>query len=126
MARSVNFSQSVRRRRKESASAATRGRHVRAASAQRAKPFGISASILARIAWPKTGAAPSVEMPMTSGERLTIAPKEKSQKAGRSMTLTGTPAARAAAANRAASASSAHSATAIAAPAQSAAVHERS
>ena len=32
---------------------------------------------------------------MTSGERLTIAPKEKSQNAGLSMTLTGTPAARA-------------------------------
>ena len=38
MARSVNFSQSVRRRRKGSASAAMRGRHERAASAQRAKP----------------------------------------------------------------------------------------
>ena len=40
---------------------------------------------------------------MTSGERLTIAPKEKSQNAGLSITLTGTPAARAAAANAAAS-----------------------
>ena len=121
-ARSVNLSQKLRRPRNGSASACTRGRQARAASAQRAKPFGISASILARIAWPNTGEAPSVEMPMTSGERLTMAPKEKSQNAGRSMTLTGTPAARAAAANCAASSSSAQSATAMAAPAKSSGV----
>src|SRR6266567_3372868 len=42
-----------------------RGRHVRAASAQREKPLGIRASSLARMAWPNTGAAPSVEMPIT-------------------------------------------------------------
>ena len=119
-ARAVNFSQKPRRPRNGRASACTRGRQARAASAQRPKPFGISASILARIAWPKTGAAPSVEMPMTSGERLTMAPKAKSQNAGRSMTLTGTPAARAAAAKAAASSSSAQSATAMAAPAISA------
>jgi hypothetical protein len=53
---------------------------------------------LARIAWPNTGAAPSVEIPITKGERLTMAPKAKSQNFGLSMTLTGTPAARAAAA----------------------------
>ena len=70
-------------------------RQRRAASAHCAKPRGISASSLARIAWPNTGAAPSVEMPITSGERLTMAPKEKSQNFGLSMTLTGTPAARA-------------------------------
>jgi hypothetical protein len=32
-------------------------------------------------------------MPITSGERLTMAPNEKSQNFGLSMTLTGTPAA---------------------------------
>ena len=42
-------------------------------------------------------------MPITSGERLTIEPKEKSQNAGLSITLTGTPARRASAANAAAS-----------------------
>ena len=70
--------------------------------AQSANPFGSSASSLARIAWAKTGAAPSVEIPMTSGERLTMAPKENRRYAGLSITLTGTPAARAAAANVAA------------------------
>ena len=54
-------------------------RQRRAASAQRAKPFGIMASSLARIAMLNTGAAPSVEMPITSGDRLTMAPKVKSQ-----------------------------------------------
>ena len=98
----------------------------RAAAAQRLKPRGIGASILARIAWPKTGAAPSVEMPMTSGELLTMAPKAKSQNAGRSITLTGTPAERAAAAKTAASSSSAQSATAMAAPDKSDAVQRRS
>jgi hypothetical protein len=57
----------------------TASRQRRAASAQRAKPRGISASSRPRIAWASTGAAPSVDTPMTSGERLTIAPKEKSQ-----------------------------------------------
>ena len=61
-----------------------------AAAAQSAKPLGNSASNLARIACAKTGAAPSVEIPMTSGERLTMAPKEKSQNAGLSITFTGT------------------------------------
>ena len=119
IARAVNLSQKLRRSRNDSASACTRGRQARAASAQRANPFGINASILARMAWANTGAAPSVEMPMTSGDRLTMAPKAKSENAGRSMTLTGTPARRAAAANSAAAASSAQSATAIAAPAKS-------
>src|SRR4051795_1691008 len=76
-----------------------------AAAAHSANPRGSIASSLARIACAKTGAAPSVEMPITSGDRLTIEPNEKSQKAGLSMTLTGTPAARAAAAKQAASAS---------------------
>ena len=80
------------------------------------------ASSLARIAWPNTGAAPSVEMPITSGERLTMAPNEKSQKAGLSITLTGMPAARAAAAKRAASLSSSQPPTAIAAPEKSSAL----
>jgi hypothetical protein len=41
-------------------------------------------------------------MPITSGERLTIEPNEKSQNAGLSITLTGTPARRAIVANAAA------------------------
>ena len=32
-----------------------------------------------RIAWPRIGAAPPVEMPITTGERLTMAPNWKSQ-----------------------------------------------
>ena len=66
-----------------------------AAMAQRLKPKGISASMRERMAWPKMGAAPAVEMPTTSGERLTMAPNWKVQKAGLSITLTGTPAAHA-------------------------------
>jgi hypothetical protein len=78
------------------------------------------------MAWPKTGASPPVEIPITSGERLTIAPNEKSQWAGLSMTLTGTPAARAAAAKRRAEASSSKPPTAIAAPVKSAGCQARS
>ena len=52
-------------------------RHALAAAAQRAKPAGSSASMRERMAWPNTGAAPSVEMPTTSGERLTMAPNWK-------------------------------------------------
>ena len=59
--------------------ACTAVRQAAAASVQRANPLGSSASSLPRIARAKTGAAPSVEMPITSGERFTIAPKEKSQ-----------------------------------------------
>jgi len=77
------------------------------------------------MACPNTGAAPSVETEMTSGERLTIAPNWKSQNSGRSMTLTGTPEARAAAANAAASASSVIAPTAIAAPLRSAGPQRR-
>jgi hypothetical protein len=40
------------------------------------------------MAWANTGAAPSVEIPITSGERLTMAPNEKSQNAGLSITFT--------------------------------------
>src|SRR5215831_19073757 len=64
-------------------------------------------------------------MPITSGDRLTIAPKEKSQNAGRSITLTGTPAFRAVAANCAASLSFEQSATAMAAPLKSSADQSR-
>ncbi len=96
-----------------------------AAAAQSAKPFGSSASSLARIACANTGAAPSVEMPITSGERLTMAPKEKSQNAGLSITLTGTPAARAASAKAAAPSSSSKAPMATAAPAKSSAVQPR-
>ena len=72
-----------------------------------------------------TGAAPSVEMPITSGERLTMAPNEKSQNAGLSITLTGTPAARAAAAKLAALSSSSKAPIAMAARRKSFAVHAR-
>ncbi len=68
------------------------------------------------MAWANTGAAPSVDIPITSGERLTMAPKAKSQKAGLSITFTGTPRARAAVANFAATSSSSKAPIAIAAP----------
>ena len=77
-----------------------------------------------RIACASTGAAPSVEMPITTGPRLTMVPKVKSQCAGWSMTLTITPASCAAARNAAAaSPSSAPTATAL--PAKSASRHGR-
>ena len=88
----VNRCQNLRRAANGRPDAFTAARQRAAASAHSAKPFGSSASSLARIACANTGAAPSVDMPITSGERLTIAPKEKSQNAGLSMTLTGTPA----------------------------------
>jgi len=125
IAKPAKARQNRRRPDDESPEDCTALRQWRAASAQRAKPRGIIASSLLRIAWPKTGAAPSVEMPMTSGERLTMAPKEKSQYAGRSITLTGTPAARAASAKRSASASSSKPPTATAAPAKSSIRHGR-
>ena len=75
----ANACQNRRRAANERPDDCTALRQRRAASAQPAKPRGIMASSLPRIAWAKTGAAPSVEMPMTSGERLTMAPKEKSQ-----------------------------------------------
>ncbi len=59
---------------------------------------------------------------MTKGERLTMAPNEKSQKAGLSMTLTGTPAARAASQKHLASPSSSKAPMATAAPGRSSAV----
>src|SRR5215467_2457062 len=116
MARAVNNCQNFRRPEKDSPDFFTALRQRAAAPAQPANPIGRKASSLARIAWAKTGAAPSVEIPITNGERLTIAPKEKSQNAGLSMTLTGTPALRAAAANWAAAASFGQSATTMTAP----------
>src|SRR5215468_4263811 len=115
MARAVNSCQNFRRPEKDSPDFFTALRQRAAAPAQPANPIGRKASSLARIAWAKTGAAPSVEIPITSGERLTIAPNEKSQKAGLSMTFTGTPAARAADANAAAPSSSSNAPTATAA-----------
>ena len=56
-------------------------------------------SILPRISWPKTGAAPSVLMPMAIGARLTIVPKLKVPRPGVSTMFTGTPDARAEIAN---------------------------
>ena len=78
-ARAVNNCQNLRRPANDSPDDFTAGRHCTAAATQREKPCGSSASILARIACANTGAAPSVEMPTTSGERLTIEPNEKSQ-----------------------------------------------
>src|SRR5262245_38997008 len=98
-------------------------RHACAASTQRAKPAGSKLSMRERTACANTGAAPSVEMATMSGERLTIAPKLKVQKAGRSITLTGTPARRAALARRCASASSAAAPTTSSAPAKFAPSH---
>src|SRR5262249_35147014 len=96
-----------------------------AAAAQLENPLGSKASSLARIAWAKTGAPPSVEIPITNGERLTIEPKEKSQNAGLSITLTGTPAARANDANIAAPFSSSNAPIAIAASLKSSEFHAR-
>src|SRR5262249_56529116 len=124
-AKAANVRQNRRRPDGESPEDCTAWRQRRAASAQRAKPRGIIVSSLARIAWAKTGAAPSVEIPMTSGERLTMAPKEKSQNAGLSMTFTGTPAARADDANLDALLLSSNAPIATAAPLISAAVHSR-
>ena len=87
-----------------------------ASAAHRERPCGSAVSTRRRIAWPKIGAAPSVEMPTTTGERLTIVPNWNEEKAGRSTTLYGTPACRAAAAKVFASASSRAAQTAIAAP----------
>src|SRR3974390_901602 len=96
-----------------------------AAAAQAAKALGSIASSFARMACANTGAAPSVEMPITSGERLTIAPKAKSQNSGLSITLTGTAAWRAACTKSAASLSFSNVPTATAAPVKSAAIHGR-
>ena len=63
---------------------------------------------------------------MTSGERSTMAPNWKSQKAGLSIAFIGTPASRAACLKRPASASSSVSSSTIAAPARSAGVQTRS
>src|SRR5262245_31199194 len=82
-AKAANARQNRRRPDDESPEDCTALRQRRAASAQRAKPRGIIASSLARIAWPKTGAAPSGEMPMTNGDRVTEAAKAKSQYARR-------------------------------------------
>src|SRR5215469_6226659 len=125
MARAVNSCQNFRRPEKDSPDFFTALRQRAAAPAQPANPIGRKASSLARIAWAKTGAAPSVEIPITNGERLTIAPKEKSQNAGLSMTLTGTPAARADDAKVAAPSSSSNAPIAIAAPLKSSEFHER-
>ncbi len=125
-AKAENDCQNVRRAENGRPDDFTAARQRCAAATHREKPRGIMASSLARIAWAKTGAAPSVEIPMTSGERLTMEPKAKSQNAGLSMTFTGTPARCAASANRAASRSSSKLPTAIAAPVKSEAVQQRS
>jgi len=82
IAQAANSCQNRRRAADETPADCTHLRQPRAASAQRAKPRGSIASSLARIACANTGAAPSVEIPITSGERLTMAPNEKSQYAG--------------------------------------------
>ena len=103
----------------------TRPRQLFAAAAHRARPAGSSVSIIDRMAWPKGGAPPSVEMPMTSGERLTIAPNWKSQNAGLSTTLTGMPLERAVAAKLAPSWSSSSAPIAMATPSKSSSCNGR-
>src|SRR5262249_60869310 len=121
----VNSCQNLRRPENDRPDALTAFRQRAAAAAQAVNPLGSKASSFARIAWAKTGAAPSVDIPITSGERLTMAPKAKSQNAGLSMTLTGTPRARAAVENFAAASSSSNAPIAIAAPVRSSADHAR-
>jgi hypothetical protein len=75
----------------------------------------------ARMAWPNTGAAPSVEIATSRGERLTIAPNCTSQNNGLSMILTIAPATREACTNLAASWSVSTSASARIAPDKSSA-----
>src|ERR1051325_10430647 len=125
MAHAVKYCQNLRRPAKESPESCNAARQAAAALAQAAKPLGSSASSFARIACANTGAAPSVEMPMTKGERLTMAPNEKSQNLGLSITLTGTPDARAAAAKRDAASSLPNAPIAMEALRKSCAVHER-
>ena len=72
------------------------GRQFFAACAHAAKVAGTNVSMRPRTACAKTGAAPPVETPITSGERLTIAPMLKSLRAGRSVRFNGTPTALAA------------------------------
>ena len=105
--------------------AVTPSRQSRAAATQRLNPRGSIASIRARTVWPKTGAAPSVEMPTTSGERLTIAPNFTSQRCGRSTALTMAPAPRAAATKATQSASSSRAPMQKAAPQRSSGLQAR-
>src|SRR5262249_3481310 len=98
----VNSCQNLQRPENDRPDVLTAFRQRAAAAAHAVNPLGSKASSFARMAWANTGAAPSVDIPMIRGERLTMAPKAKSQNAGLSMTLTGTPHARAAVANFAA------------------------
>jgi len=99
---------------------ATASRILLAARAHPASVGGISVSMRRRIACASTGAAPSVEMPMTTGPRLTIVPKVKSDSAGWSTLLTGTWC-EWASARKATASSPLRSAMAMTAPAMSAA-----
>ena len=120
-ARSAKRSQKARRCSPFSSFVITASRTCRANAPQAASDGGSTVSMRRRIACARIGAAPSVEMPITMGERLTIEPNWNWQNAGLSMTLTGTPAALAAAKKQAASPTVSTSASATAALAKLAA-----
>ena len=81
--------------------ARTEARKLSAKRARRPRRAGRSASIRARRRRASTGEVPPLEMPITTGSRSTMAGTTKLDSPGRSTTLTGTPAARAASATRA-------------------------
>ncbi len=124
-ARSANLRHTSRRAGPMAKRAVISARRRLAAAAQAASAGCNSASILARIAWPSTGATPAVLMPITTGERLTMVPNENVEMSGMSTILTGTPCSHAAAAKACAS-SPARAPIARVAPARSSARHSRS
>ena len=124
-ARSEKRSQKARRCWPGARRLLTASRKDCASVAQLFRLRGNSASILRRRACARIGAAPSVEIAMTTGERLTMEPNWNWQNSGLSITFAGTPAARAALENARASASSAQSAMASEAPPRSPGDHAR-
>ena len=98
-------SQKRRRARASPMVALTAPRKLSAKPASRPRPSGKRPSIRARTWRARTGAVPALEMPMTTGPRSTMAGMMKLDRSGRSTTLTGTPAARAAAETRRSTAS---------------------
>ncbi|MNZ66613.1 hypothetical protein D3C78_848420 [compost metagenome] len=95
-ARSTNFSQKERRAGPGTSRRLTRSRIVWASAPQSLRASGSKVSMRRRMACARMGAAPSVEIDTTTGERLTMEPNWNWQNSGLSMTLTGMPAARAA------------------------------
>ncbi|MNE16693.1 hypothetical protein D3C80_1096460 [compost metagenome] len=95
-ARSTNFSQKDRRAEPGTSRRLTRSRITWASAPQSLSESGSNVSMRRRMACARIGAAPSVEIDTTTGERLTMEPNWNWQNSGLSMILTGTPAARAA------------------------------